>query len=387
MSDQEWRDYVEAFKLLTVTPDPSRSGRSIYSQFASDHTEYGEHQNNLFLAWHREQLWKWDVALNSVKPGVMQPYFEWSVSAADIFSDRGFNVDRFGGSESTDGHTESRIPDGSFSGLESEWPSRHFVTRNFNNDPLATANMVDAAIRNIDGFENFRLVLEFEIHNAFHRAIGGDMVTPWSPNEPLFYFHHAYLDYIYRNWQNRPTVGTNSEVELNRRLRPWSETARDALDGPATTCVSYEGLGLMSARFAIDDSHPNAKEDVNFNTVTDKAEALEVVAKKKVQNPIAYKKEVKQYKKILEASEAAAVLLRRDLKQLAMAQNITATLLLKDGIVDITEADEVLLESDEELRQEGVAALVNLMDGILPKGVTTEDVIDKSKQTEKWLMP
>lgn len=376
MTEEEWRDYVEAFKLLTSTPDPNGSGRSIYAQFAYEHDMFAEHQNNLFLAWHREQLWKWDVALNSVKPGVVQPFFDWSVSSEDIFSDPVFNENRVGGSVGSGGNQDLPIPDGSFLGLESTWRSQHLVTRNFFNDPLATVEIIEAAIEDIDVFENFRLVLEFEIHNAFHRAIGGDMVMPWSPNEPLFYFHHAFIDLIYRRWESR-NVGANSDSELARVMTPWTETTREVLEGPATSCVSYEGMFSGSVRIAASDSETLKEDDVKFETASEKARALEAVAKRKVDNPSAYKKQVSQYKKIRDASAAAAVLLERDLEQLAAAQKITATLLLKAGIIDISEAEEVLGDSDDEVREDGRQKLAKLQTGVLPEDVSKNDVINK----------
>lgn len=373
MTNQEWQDYVEAFNLLTTTPHSSGSGRSIYEQFAYEHDVFAEHSNNLFLAWHREMLWKWDVALNSVKPGVAQPYFDWSVSSADIFSDRMFLADRLGGSVSTSGNQEAPIPDGSFQGLQSGHPSQHAVTRNYNNDPLATSTIVDATVNDINAFENFRLVVEFDIHNAFHRAIGGDMVRSYSPNEPFFYFHHAFIDYIYRRWEGRGSVGSNTESELGMQMRPWSETTRDVLEGPATTCVSYEGLGSGSSRF-LTVGRQAVAEDVKFDTASEKVDALEVVAQKKVEDPTGYKNELNLYKRIQDAAYAAAVELNRDLGQLAAAQKITATLLLREGVVDVSEADEVLAESDEEVKQDGETDLVELRAGSLPDDVPTEDV-------------
>lgn len=364
MTTEEWKDYVEAFKLLTVTLDPSGSGRSIYGQFAYDHDNFAEHQNNLFLAWHRQQLWKWDVALNSVKPGVVQPFFDWSISGEDVFADSMFTADRIGASVRYDGNQVAPIPDGSFQGLQSEHRSQHAVTRNFRNAFLATSRTIDEYINNIDGFERFRLALEYEIHNAFHIVIGGDMVTSMSPNEPLFYFHHAFTDFIYRRWESRGSVGSNTESELGMQMRPWSETTRNVLDGPATRCVSYEGLGPSTLSFISADRQVEVAEEaasssatiyneVQFETASEKKEALTVVAQKKVADPSAYKKDMNYYKKIRETASAAAVQMRRDLNQLAAAQKITADLLLKEGIIDISEADKVLAESDEEIRHDG----------------------------------
>jgi hypothetical protein len=103
LSDQEWADYVEAFNLLTNKSSVTRPGFSVYEQFTADHDVFAQHSNPLFLAWHRLMLWEWDKALDAVKPGVVQPYFDWSVSSSDIFADSAFDVNRFGNSVATDG--------------------------------------------------------------------------------------------------------------------------------------------------------------------------------------------------------------------------------------------------------------------------------------------
>jgi hypothetical protein len=40
-------------------------------------------------------------------------------------------------------------------------------------------------------------------HNAVHQFIGGSMSGFGSPNDPAFFLHHAFVDYIYMTWQNQ----------------------------------------------------------------------------------------------------------------------------------------------------------------------------------------
>jgi tyrosinase len=43
---------------------------------------------------------------------------------------------------------------------------------------------------------------EWGLHSGGHRAVGGEMVDPWSsPSEPLFYLHHANMDRVWARWQ------------------------------------------------------------------------------------------------------------------------------------------------------------------------------------------
>jgi tyrosinase len=39
------------------------------------------------------------------------------------------------------------------------------------------------------------------MHNRIHGWIGGDMAAPTSPNDPIFFLHHAFVDYVWATWQ------------------------------------------------------------------------------------------------------------------------------------------------------------------------------------------
>ena len=41
------------------------------------------------------------------------------------------------------------------------------------------------------------------MHNRVHEWVGGDMRTGTSPNDPVFWFHHANIDRIWAGWQTR----------------------------------------------------------------------------------------------------------------------------------------------------------------------------------------
>jgi tyrosinase len=41
------------------------------------------------------------------------------------------------------------------------------------------------------------------LHNAAHMWVGGSMMPPTSPNEPVFFLHHANIDRIWANWQRK----------------------------------------------------------------------------------------------------------------------------------------------------------------------------------------
>ncbi|SDS16926.1 Common central domain of tyrosinase [Friedmanniella luteola] len=46
------------------------------------------------------------------------------------------------------------------------------------------------------------------MHNRVHEWVGGDMRMGTSPNDPVFWFHHANVDRIWAGWQTRRGVST-----------------------------------------------------------------------------------------------------------------------------------------------------------------------------------
>jgi hypothetical protein len=47
----------------------------------------------------------------------------------------------------------------------------------------------------------FEGAFEMGFHAAVHRLIGGSMGTPWSPDDPVFWIHHAFVDRVLALWQ------------------------------------------------------------------------------------------------------------------------------------------------------------------------------------------
>jgi hypothetical protein len=39
------------------------------------------------------------------------------------------------------------------------------------------------------------------MHNRIHAYVGGSMGPPTSPNDPVFWLHHCYVDKLWADWQ------------------------------------------------------------------------------------------------------------------------------------------------------------------------------------------
>ncbi|GGX59781.1 tyrosinase MelC2 [Streptomyces fructofermentans] len=255
LTAEEKRRFVAALLEL------KRSGR--YDTFVTTHnafilgdTDTGErvgHRSPSFLPWHRRFLLEFERALQSVDATVALPYWDWSVDrtpraalwAPDFLGGTGRSVD-------------GRVMDGAFAASTGNWPisvrvdTRTYLRRSLGGGgrPLPTPAEVDSvlAMATYDmppwnsGSDGFRNHLEgwrgVNLHNRVHVWVGGQMATGVSPNDPVFWLHHAYIDKLWADWRRRhpgsgylPVAGTRDVVDLDERMKPWNDsTPAELLD-------------------------------------------------------------------------------------------------------------------------------------------------------------
>ena len=238
---------IEAF-LEAVIKLKARKSRhspiSIYDQFVALHgavmgvTHTGSpnpinfaHGNIGFLPWHRQYLRLFELALQKEVPTVTLPYWGWSDdigAAKTLFTDNFLSSTTWGQPTAiNNGLLRSRVPNRKKADW---WPTEiqgFKVERNLReglgsslqrgsteaNWPPSPAQMqqlarLNIAIRGSNPLWAFWLVLEqgyqnfnSNTHNAGHRFIGGHMGGTFSPNDPIFWLHHANVDRIWSQWQ------------------------------------------------------------------------------------------------------------------------------------------------------------------------------------------
>ncbi|KAI9290605.1 Di-copper centre-containing protein, partial [Neoconidiobolus thromboides FSU 785] len=82
-------------------------------------------------------------------------------------------------------------------------------------------------------FDQFRQQIEGAPHGAVHMNIGGDkgdFSTMYSSNDPIFYLHHAFIDLLWFEWQERNPRVSNTyngkidgkNVNSNDKLMPYN---------------------------------------------------------------------------------------------------------------------------------------------------------------------
>ncbi|KAH7303868.1 hypothetical protein B0I35DRAFT_402008 [Stachybotrys elegans] len=233
----EWRQleasqqqsYIDA--VLCLKTKPSRTGleTSLYDDFPHVHFNLNKyiHGGAPFLPWHRYFGY---VYLNALREcGYTGPgtYWDWSLDTAGLrHSPVMSDVNGFGGDGSStrtetsqDGRTIRCVDSGPFSNLRPEYLAidpvtmvggGHCLWRNLPevSEPEAFETMSKffgpdslAELHTAGNWTSFAGGLEGGPHGLIHACLGGDMNPTTSPNEPLFFLHHAQVDRLWWLWQ------------------------------------------------------------------------------------------------------------------------------------------------------------------------------------------
>lgn len=255
LTSEEKRAFINALLEL------KRTGR--YDRFVTTHngfimgdTDSGDrvgHRSPSFLPWHRRFLLEFEAALQAVDPKVALPYWDWTVDRTARSSL--WAADFLGG---TGRDRDGQVLDGPFAYTGGKWEvavrvdGRSYLRRALGTgvaqlptraevDSVLAMPVYDAAPWNSSS-NGFRNNLEgwrgVNLHNRVHVWVGGQMATGVSPNDPVFWMHHAFIDKLWSQWQALhpqsaylPAAGTPNVVDLHDTMRPWNDvTPADMLD-------------------------------------------------------------------------------------------------------------------------------------------------------------
>lgn len=176
------------------------------------------HWNIGFCPWHRQYLLDFEQALQSVDPDVDLPYWDWDnhpQALSQLFAGG------FAGSLG-DPSGPADVVDGGFANfpivqpLEEDWGTLlergGGPTTGWPPSAGALAWLEDLRFSSNGRHPLWifwRLLeagwpgLLTSTHNAAHNYVGGHMAGAFSPNDPVFWMHHANVDRIWANWQRR----------------------------------------------------------------------------------------------------------------------------------------------------------------------------------------
>jgi tyrosinase len=272
LTAQEKADFVAAIKRCKAA--------GLYDQFVVEHSQSMmtpsppnvspnvrnvAHRGPAFCPWHREFLRRFEQAI-----GVPLPYWDWAADqdSGDPQHAAVWGNDLMGGNgvppddhvttgpfahDPNDSTSWSTVQDPKLPANQQDnsvpWLTREFggmgslPTTNdvamcmtvvpYDSDPWDTTS--DPSFRNrLEGWVGPGL------HNAAHMWVGGSMMPSTSPNDPVFFLHHANVDRIWANWQRQyygtqdylPASGGPIGHNLNDPMLPWqgSSTPASVLD-------------------------------------------------------------------------------------------------------------------------------------------------------------
>ena len=182
------------------------------------HSMNGPVGTRRFLAWHRIYLTKFEAELRIVDSSLYVPYWDWA----------------------NDREVPSWLKDFLPQGTTDLNGNPIALTRFPGADPqtpdLPTQGDLDGASGNTN-YLDFTTALE-QVHNIVHDWVGGvgDDGTPgtmsdimYSPTDPLFWLHHAFIDLQWARWQVNNPGQVPPVTGVDRILDPWTETVDDAM--------------------------------------------------------------------------------------------------------------------------------------------------------------
>lgn len=204
------------------------------------------HGGSYFLPWHRFFLLQLENALRRIQPGLALPYWDWGHDAADPA------LSPVWGRKVAGRAVRGRpIGNGPFRSLQVRFMQPHLVVRDFASGvsgaipPIHDTDTLNR-IKNLIDYGAFANALEL-CHNFVHADIGGDMAfTMLSPNDPVFYLHHAFVDFVW--FQRQKVKGINDfggthtfgffdyPASPDWELVAFNKTVREAFN---ISCVNY----------------------------------------------------------------------------------------------------------------------------------------------------
>jgi tyrosinase len=197
----------------------------------------------LFLPWHRLFIQQFESEL-----GVAIPYWDWVAQSPSMWA-----LDFMGG----DGDQQGIVVDGAFSirngwicrvGVPQTQPGpelRRFLrgrqTTDISDDRLPTSLQINQCLE-ANSYDEFRQRVE-DIDNIAHNWVGGSLGTAASPNDPVFYLNHTFVDYLWARWQsvhpNIPHFTPENMINTPVDFAGWLLTV------PISQTLDYKSLGYM----------------------------------------------------------------------------------------------------------------------------------------------
>lgn len=211
---QAQRDgYHTAVKCLQTKPATSQFGSTLFDDFPGIHVKLNQeiHSVAAFLPWHRYFVHARELALKDCGYTGPTPYWDWTINADNLAASDIWDAKTGWGGNGNASTGANCVTDGPYANLRVNISTPHCLARNFNDGTEEVGLMLGqyhsaAVVEDLyakQDWLSFWRGLEGGPHGAVHSEIGGDMSPSFSPNDPIFFAHHAQVDRIWTLWQGR----------------------------------------------------------------------------------------------------------------------------------------------------------------------------------------
>lgn len=247
---KSWAESTEAERDLYATGFKALADQGVVQIFTRTHMETSEHSNSQFLPWHRHFVYLMENAIRNLGGEYscfVIPYWDWTSeptpsdvaggSSGPFIMESGLGGDGDGdclndpvwGDDGYDVYTTSdRLTPGNCLIRDLDYADEPYSCLFYS--PSQIMDVIDSR----DEYEDFRPTLEGTPHAMPHVCIGGDdggdMSSYFSPNDPIFYLHHAFVDMVYAVWQDCHDYDE----------RAWSDCASSNMQDRGGRCYMYD---------------------------------------------------------------------------------------------------------------------------------------------------
>jgi hypothetical protein len=192
------------------------------------------------MPWHRAFLWKFERELQVYNGNVTLPYWNWAYDSQDPLKSEIFQLQFLGLRSPREGDCAWLV----------KHPTVHCLKRAYNETNFGSFYSWPALLNLLEWnarFSTFSSALEGVPHGNVHVLIGGnggDMSTMHSPNDPIFWLHHAFIDKLWADRQTKRDFRCSFDgsiagemVHFHDTMNPFNMTVQDVF---LTSNLCYE---------------------------------------------------------------------------------------------------------------------------------------------------
>jgi tyrosinase len=249
LTTTERDNYIRALNLANAGPRPTP-----YDRFVQRHwqTAGQTHGTALFFPFHRTFTWSLEQLLRTFVPGVLVPYWDFTLDAADPASSPILQNNFCGGRGTGD---TCRLLVGPFANRVCSYSANpaftvHYLRRCYNSgtriSPFYSYEVITRMLADSQTYNSFRQAIEGAPHGSVHWGVGGndwgDFVQMTSPCDPLFWPLHAYLDKLWDQWQR------SASTHFSNFGGPLSNGATATLDTVIPAYTNYKVSNVLDTR-------------------------------------------------------------------------------------------------------------------------------------------